>query len=158
MVGAMWLLLLIFHFSLHLIAAVSLTACATCSTSIHSTSMPPCLTGQGLSTEWKPTIVQNSIVDDPQVISQRYTPLPKSYTYVVTSLGTGFLSWLSISLQYYLYCVLVSLISSAVFLQVSSILKLMLLLTMGSLFMVFVLVTNVNLFDNRDFLLYAYIG
>ena len=49
-------------------------------------------------------------------------------------------------------------VSSAVFLQASSILKLALLVTMGAVFMVVVMVTHVNLFDNRDFLLYAYIG
>ncbi|ELT87487.1 hypothetical protein CAPTEDRAFT_155468 [Capitella teleta] len=60
--------------------------------------------------------------------------------------------------EYFLYCELIAMVSSAVFLQASSILKLTFLVTMGLLFMVVVMITHVNLFDNRDILLFAHLG
>ena len=60
-------------------------------------------------------------------------------------------------LQYFHLCVLVSLICSAVFLQASSVLKLALLCLLTAVFSVFVTVTHVELFDNRDILLRAHV-
>ena len=58
--------------------------------------------------------------------------------------------------QYISMCVVLTMISSAVFLQASSVLKLVLLTFITSVYLVVVQVTHRVLFDNRDFLLYAY--
>ncbi|XP_013407025.1 adenylate cyclase type 5 [Lingula anatina] len=60
--------------------------------------------------------------------------------------------------EYYTFCVALAMISSAVFLQASSILKLVLLLLMGLCYTVLVLVTHINLFRNRDFIVFAHSG
>ena len=53
-------------------------------------------------------------------------------------------------------CVVLTMISSAVFLQASSVLKLVLLTFITSVYLVVVQISHRTLFDNRDFLLYAY--
>ncbi|XP_041367203.1 adenylate cyclase type 5-like [Gigantopelta aegis] len=55
--------------------------------------------------------------------------------------------------EYFTYCVIISMICSAVFLQASSVMKLMLLLCMTFTYLVIAELPYVNLFENRDLLL-----
>lgn len=57
-----------------------------------------------------------------------------------------------------MFCVILALISSAVFIKASNLLKLIVLLVSSTVFIVLTMVVYVALYDNRDFLLYTYLG
>ncbi|CAH1788216.1 unnamed protein product [Owenia fusiformis] len=59
--------------------------------------------------------------------------------------------------EYFTFCVLLTMVTSAVYLQASSVLKLVLLAIISGIYLIFVLVTHVNLFDNRDLILRAHV-
>lgn len=62
---------------------------------------------------------------------------------------------LHVSLQYFSFCILLSLLATSVFLQISSIGKLFLMLFIEVLYLFVLEVPKVSLFDNQDLLVMA---
>ena len=82
------------------------------------------------------------------------------YVIVHTTLLGYFLISLNIIcfLQYVTFCVIISMVAMAVFLQVRYIVKILVLVAMSVLYLALVFSLYVNLYDNRDFLLICYHG
>ncbi|KAJ8407132.1 hypothetical protein AAFF_G00288080 [Aldrovandia affinis] len=104
--------------------------------------------GKGVGSNWEKTGKQSETNELPGMLSPAELPCTSK---ALSSMSPS----LSLSLQYFSSCVLLSLLACSVFLQISSIGKLFLMLAIELLYVLIIEVPEVSLFDNVDMLVTA---